>query len=718
MVTFKINGIDISNDVMLNTFNYMQRIDDVFGTGSFQFESKEITENIAPYSILQIDDYYYCCSSEATYHYGRQSWFHNVSVIEATSLLSRFLVGSKAFSITGTNTYDYDKIPILTKLINQKYGVNITIQGNQFDFNKKIEYVFGAGTTLFDALSEIAKQYNIRFYVASVNGNDIVLKYQKLDNLDGIAWDNDLVISKTKIQNAENYCKYLETEATNVIDTNQTTIVSNIFPTAKDIKLSEDTYLIQMPTPIYDVKKVNANILGKLTTEIWVYTDIDNGTYTYEEFCAKVPEFKGLFDKTYSKYFSWDYFKKTKWHKEGVAMSPSYDNIAEVGGARYLNLTIKIDITSHILSKEQYDLVEDKDKPNYAYYTLGSKDIDGFNIYYKNGFWETIIGQRVIPFMENISYTDKEYQTEWIYEDLLYMNLYSVEATHSLLKTTFDVEYYPIANPYMVETKKDTPLNETNYKPYALSYIKSSNYVDFDKMTKSMQLSNKSLGKVEMVVEYDTTSAPFGFPLMRKVELDGKEWYISSSETTYKNGQQISKFNLVSEFNKIADAIALNSQYNTLKNPLENIIERPIFYEIDKKVTITKGQTYARFRFYDNIGNYQTIVMPTIILNQDNETYIYVEMQDQYCASKNVVAVSGNVFKVNEVPYGNANNEIERFYMWLVDLTDLTLDEIKKLPEEPSKWTNQVSLVDSKLLYKDAREKLTFTIKLNNCIIK
>ena len=49
MIQFKINGTDISNDVITNTFNYMERIDDVYGTGSFQFESKTIDYNIPPY---------------------------------------------------------------------------------------------------------------------------------------------------------------------------------------------------------------------------------------------------------------------------------------------------------------------------------------------------------------------------------------------------------------------------------------------------------------------------------------------------------------------------------------------------------------------------------------------------------------------------------------------------------------------------------------------
>ena len=255
MINFKINDIDISNDVLLNTFNYMQRIDELFGIGSFQFESKTITENIPPYSVLVNNDKYYCCSSEATYHYGRQSWFHNVSIIEATSILSRFLVGSKAFSITGTNTYDYEKIAILVKLVEQKYGVEFEFDFEINKFNKQIEYVFGAGTTLFDALNEIYKQYNSRVYVSKIIQNEqntiITLSVQELFELNNLVWDEKKILSKTKIQNPENYCKFLESEAKNVIDTNQTTLVSNLYPSATDIKLSQDTLVFKLPTPIY-----------------------------------------------------------------------------------------------------------------------------------------------------------------------------------------------------------------------------------------------------------------------------------------------------------------------------------------------------------------------------------------------------------------------------------------------------------------------------------
>ena len=301
MIQFKINGTDISNDVITNTFNYMERIDDVFGTGSFQFESKTIDYNISPYSILEVDGIKYCCSSEATYHYGRKSWFHNVSIIELTSLLSRFLVGSKAFSVTGSNKSDYQKINILLDLMNIKYNINLHFKNSINSLNKKIEFVFGAGTTLFDALNEILKNYNRRIKVVNIQSGNIELDLIDLSNLPVITTDNLSVLSKTKIQNSENYCKYLETEATNVIDTNKTTKITNIYPKALDIKLTEDTFVVETPTPIYEIKKFEVNLAGSLFVQIYLNDGVS--TYvqkTYEEFANERPYLKTLFDNTFA----------------------------------------------------------------------------------------------------------------------------------------------------------------------------------------------------------------------------------------------------------------------------------------------------------------------------------------------------------------------------------------------------------------------------------
>ena len=283
MATFRINGRNITYDVLLNSFNYMKRIDDVFGTGSFKFESNFFTDNIPPYSVLKIDNEYFLCSSEAT------------------SVLSRFLVGTKAFSVTGRNTEDYEKIRILIDLVNQKYGVNINFDFESAwgIFTKMIEYVFTAGTTLFDALNEIFKNYNYKVYVSRIEGNEIYIEYRELSGLTAQTLDENKVLSKTKLQNAETYCKYLETEANNVIDTTNTTIVDNLFPSAGDIKLNEDTYLLKLPTPVYKVNQFWVNMSGVLETYLTMKEDIAEEpiTKTYEEWCVDFPALREIYER-------------------------------------------------------------------------------------------------------------------------------------------------------------------------------------------------------------------------------------------------------------------------------------------------------------------------------------------------------------------------------------------------------------------------------------
>ena len=738
MINFKINNIDISNDVDLNTVTYMKRLDDVFGTGSFQFESKTIDYNIPPYSILTANNEQYCCSSEANYHYGKKSWFHNVSIIELTSLLSRFLVGSKSFSITGSNRKDYEKINILIKLINNKYGVNIEFKEG-FDvtiFNKEIEYVFTAGTTLFDALSEILKNYNYRIMVDSVLGSDIYLNALDLATISFLQLDDTLILSKRKIQNSENYCKYLEMEATNVIDTNQLTIASNLFPKANDIKLNEDTFRIETPTNIFKLEKFEVISLYQNAMKVQIQFDeswwlSQAGTTTEKSFLMweqQYPFLERFWANVFSKYFlDKDWFYSQIWVGQEHILYPK--NTSETLQGDLLNARLTLDLTSHILSKEQYDLIEDKDKPDYAYYTNGSNVIDGFNIYYKNDFWNDILGEDNYPFLiGGIKGEDTSGLGFSISRDayISVFKVYSIAST-SPLKSVYRVTYYPIANPYMIDEKVDTPINETTYKPYAISFNKSSNYVDFDKLQNSMQIENKSIGKVEMVLEYDTTNLTFLYPLMAKLHIEDKDWYVVSSQTNYNGTQQVTTFNLVSDYNKIADVISLNSQYNTLKNPLDNVIERPLLVKTNANFEGENGKLWFALRFYDKDGDiigddeYTYNLVQATIYSNANDLYLYCQMQDNYSISRNAQTISTNVYKLSDVPYVNGNNEFYKVKIDLFELNGFDYESAIKLPVHKfasnEYYTKLIDTIET-IVYKDAREKITFTIKANNCIIK
>lgn len=717
MIQFKINGTDISNDVITNTFNYMERIDDVYGTGSFQFESKTITENIPPYSILEVDGIKYCCSSEATFHYGRKSWFHNVSIIELTSLLSRFLVGSKAFSITGSNKSDYQKINILLELMNIKYNINLHFKNSINSLNKKIEFVFGAGTTLFDALNEILKNYNRRIKVVNIQNGDIELDLIDLSNLPVITTDNLSVLSKTKIQNSENYCKYLETEATNVIDTNKTTKITNIYPKALDIKLTEDTFVVETPTPIYEIKKFEVNLAGSLFVQIYLNDGVS--TYvqkTYEEFANERPYLKTLFDNTFAKYYNWNWFKSKKWilnkHKfypvEYRDLAGNYDT-----DGLLINIRKPLDYTDRILSKEQYDLKEDKDKPKYAYYTQGSKYIDGFNIFYKNDFWNTIIGQTEKPFIQTITFTE-----EGIFNDYTFSEGYFAYSFANyggqVTKNTYSVEYTPIINPMLINVKKDTPINETAYKNYSLSYGKSGNNIDFDKLVNSMEIENNSIGKPEMVVDFIVSNDEI--QMYGMIQFGGINWYVVNSQLSINANQKIVKYNLVSNYNKIADAISLNSQFNTLKNPLQNIIERPIYIEIDDSFELEEGKCYIGIKRM-TAGQY--LLKQPVVLTNGDEKILYIETLDQYSFDRYAEPIETGVYKLSDASYVNGNNEMHSFYLQIFKIENIDVDEVNLLPNFPVNSYHETLIKEKQFtIYKDAREKITFTIKAKNCIIK
>ena len=735
MSTFKINGIDISNDVIVGSFNYTARTDEIFGQGALQFESTTITENIAPYSILQIDNNYYCCSSEATYHFGRKSWFHNVAVIESTSLLSRFLVGSKTFSITGTNKKDYEKINILLKLINDKYKVNIYLTQDITNLaNKEIEYVFTAGTTLFDALNEICKNHNLRMNVNYANGQNIAITFIKLDEVSSIATNNLRQLSITKIQNAENYCKYLETEATNVIDTNQLTIANNLYLKASDVKLSEDTFKIETPTNIFKLDKFeivslyqNAmKVQIQFNDNIWLSQTGATTEKTFNMWVQQYPFLEKFFTNVFSKYYiDKNWFYSQIWVGQQHILYPK--NTSDTYNGDLLNARLTIDLTTHILSKEQYDLVEDKDKPDYAYYTSGSNIIDGFTTTYNNDFWNTILGQNNIPFIYKISNIEDTSGLNFSVSNDAYISVFKVYTIANVdpFKAVYRASYYPISNPYLVNTKSELPQNETDYKPYALSFNKSSNYVDFDKLNNSMQIENKSVGKVELVVEYESdndTIETFG-----TINIDNKNWYVESCEITYNATQTLLRYNLVSNYNKIADIISLNSQYNTLKNPLDNIIERPLLTQINANFEATNGNIWFALRFYDKdnsiIGDDEETynLIPATIYSHNNETYLYCTTKDNYSINRNAREISNKLYKLSDVQYVDANNEFYKVKIDLFEIEGFDYSSSLKLPVHKfasnETYTALIDTIET-IVYKDAREKITFTIKANNCIIK
>lgn len=720
-----INNVNISNDINTNSFNYIERADSIYGTGTLQFESKTITENIPPYSILQINEKKYCCSSEATYHYGRQSWFHNVSIIELTSLLSRFLVGSKAFSITGTNTYDHEKIRILLTLISKKYGVNLIINQNyESIFTKQIEYIFNAGTTLFDALNEISMQYNYKVTVKNVDGSSIVIEFI---NLSGSLYvlDTTKILSIQKIQNSETYCRNLEIEAKNVIDRTTKTLINNLTVKSPSVKLNEDTAILELPTKVEEITDFGLSNVKSIATINLQFNEskFPFGTYgliTYQEATQYYSGLNNLYDVYFSQFFpDKNWFYSTIWKCKGNTMTPQQDGDYEgqLSNA-YLNYTLY----NNILPKEKWDLLEDNQKPNFAYYTSNSNVIEGLNNYYKTDLWNQIIGQSVVSFIKKmpvprtVKYND--FSFGWgKFATFVVFGEENQEYYQNVFNLNWYVEYIAITNPFLKDEKTKQPTNEERFKNYSLSYNNSSNFVDFDKIITSMSIENKTMGCEELVVEYDITNINSIPNVTNTVNLVNNKWYVSNSQMVIRNNQKILTMNLVNNFNKLADCIALNSQYNTLQNPSDNIIERPLLFEYYSQAELKNGDCYFKIKFWLNDGD-KTFYVPAVLMQKDNIVYAYCEMLDYYSVGKYSQYVSEDVYKMVDASYVDSNNEALMVTVSLGTFANkLTKEQAMQLPNYNGTFNVNITF-GSMTVFKDAREKLIFTIKLNNCIIK
>ena len=106
--------------------------------------------NIPPYTPCKIDDEYYWCKTTtkpliSTFGNGKVSIRDEFEILEANAILSCFIVGSKAFSITGTNTLDIDKVKILFQLMAQKYGYSLSVYDDTVFGSTAEEYSFKAG---------------------------------------------------------------------------------------------------------------------------------------------------------------------------------------------------------------------------------------------------------------------------------------------------------------------------------------------------------------------------------------------------------------------------------------------------------------------------------------------------------------------------------------------------------------------------------------------
>jgi hypothetical protein len=93
-------------------------------------------------------------------------------------------------------------------------------------------------------------------------------------------------------------------------------------------------------------------------------------------------------------------------------------------------------------------------------------------------------------------------------------------------------------------------------------------------------------------------------------------------------------------------------------------------------------------------------------------------MLDYYSVGKYSQYVSEDVYKMVDASYVDSNNEVLMVTVSLGTFANkLTKEQAMQLPNYNGTFNVNITF-GSMSVFKDAREKLIFTIKLNNCIIK
>lgn len=760
LIEYNNKTIDVTDGILSKTFEYQDRIDEAFATGSVQMKTNKINQNIPPYSIMKsIEDSnteYYLCSSDINKYLTNDKYVHNITLLEPTAILECFIVGSKAFSTTGTNTYDYNKIEILCRLMEQKYNVTLFLTSVIRNFIEEHDFSFAPGTTLFSALTEIATKYNYRPKVLSIDKSVITVTFINLESNEVYTIDDSKVLNYYASQNVDGYCKYLEGEMTNVIDRNCIVDIPNITARSEDVLLSDDTAIIMLPTRVEEIIDFNVRKKAVLTGSVRYNLDaipeileevnkldvvwsveseylyiVKHLTMTLKEWVElnvlpleinfngvsvvyNMPEY--LWDNYYSKYFDDDFYKN-----QVFTLRYEYDvsNGVEIvkGLGFYINDnenwsmgftgTMKLPLIQNLLEKEQWDLLPASEQPKYAVYDTGGNKIYNLNSEYKTDIWNQLIGKdvgNIFKEIDNIDYSeDFDNMSFWI-------RIKGSEEASSPGEYLYGVKYIAITNPSIVHEKKDTPSNEKVYKSISRSYDKSSSAIDYDLLIDSFEKTNSMLGRPEVTIEYDIGDMPEPYA-GQKVIYNGLDFYIISVVYKYTFSKDYAELNLARTYYKIADAIGVKTQFNLVKNPLNQIIERPIFIKMKipaaQYLVLPNVLNNLYFRFAFSSG--KTVFKKCIFMTHNKTYHAYCETLDQYSFDKKVFGTKGKR-ECRDIAYCDEHNECESFSVSVVYISHLTYEETLLMPEYTGTYTVFYSENDI-LLYKDAREKLTFTIE-------
>ena len=320
------------------------------------------------------------------------------------------------------------------------------------------------------------------------------------------------------------------------------------------------------------------------------------------------------------------------------------------------------------------------------------------------------------------------YSKDISYDDTLSGYTYHVNLVISTyddnpVNKTYSVKAIAMTKPKIIVSKQNNPINESNWKEATRTYTNSANTINLDALCEDMVQKVEPLGCLEAVVNCDTTGISHALP-NNKVTFNSKTWYINSIENTYKGARRYTQYNLSSQPLKIADAIGVDYQFNPIRLPYYSIIDRPIFMETtsllmwDKITTSLEHDKSVLVTFKTGIRHF--VLRASVMYLESQEAYVlYCECADNFSCGDYAISAGTNKYENRACPYGDNYNEIDSIQATVYAMSDdIARSTSLEMPNVLDSVINALPhyerfVFPQMKIFKDGRERLTFTIKIN-----
>lgn len=671
---------------------------------------------------------------------------------------------------------DYNKnwrrIEILTELVKENYGVSFLITDEVKELVAEREYQFGSGTTLFDAISEIMSTEN-RFPI--VRGFDLTtqtytlgaINYNEFKNANNREFAN-YELAKTA-QNTDEYCSQIETEMPNVVDRdNLQSVVLSARTTESAI--NNDTASIITPSNIESVKSLGiSGVSGPTGPTVRIPRSYYSGEnidvkrfagsfYQQNPDTFLVDEESMLPADLLSKIKSWVASFGTGYEYNYQYVSPDYVYITFAKNPIYLAKEEGY-IYVGVLEEAQYNLLEANLKPYHLYYKNGSNYIKGLYNVTNTDFWQSILFGERGPYLKELGatrsefagidyvyvdrYVDYEEKASGLfgYSDVLVRNSFhqyfpldkdnykNYGFSEKPLDHTYIVNYYA-QSPVKVTMKKAIqPHNEDEWQVSASSYNNGANSVDFNQLIPAMKRAVDMLG-LPITTVITKEDMPIGTHTQFGYVIDKQTIFRMANDST-KITKEIT-YNCCDNYQHIAMAIGVASQFEATNLPQTGIIDR--YIQIDGTLTQEQYDAFVNgdaFYFLNlsftiaESGKMLSLYKQPQKLNVDDTLYMVLESSDNYAfdyklGNSEEDEKYGKVYQNKPIAYADGNNQMDQYHLRLVKVDNLSLDDCNQLPysdflESNATITSDYYVANFGLhkIYKDPRERLIFSIKVN-----